>query len=180
MARLDLEWLRVLVAICDTHSVTLAAERLGMAQASASVALGKLRRHFGDPLFHPRIHQSPDIRSYLAERHIVIASPGMGHAVIARAFARHGHERHIALSVSSFLAAASVVASSELLLIAPSRLGDIVATREPLRTLQPPIALPPYSVRQFWHERFHRDPATQWLRRTLAGMFRAGAFRAGP
>lgn len=51
MAKLDIDWLNVFVEVYKTQSVSVAAERLAMAQATASVALGKLRRHFGDRLF---------------------------------------------------------------------------------------------------------------------------------
>lgn len=51
MAKLDVEWLSVFLEVYRTRSVSMAAERLGMAQASASIALGKLRLHFGDRLF---------------------------------------------------------------------------------------------------------------------------------
>jgi len=51
MAKLDLDWLGVFVEVYKTHSVSLAAQRLGMAQASASIVLNKLRHHFGDRLF---------------------------------------------------------------------------------------------------------------------------------
>jgi DNA-binding transcriptional LysR family regulator len=51
MAKLDIYWLGVFMEIRKTRSVSLAAERLGMAQAHVSGILNKLRRHFGDPLF---------------------------------------------------------------------------------------------------------------------------------
>lgn len=51
MAKLDLEWLVIFVEIYKANSVSKAAQRIGMAQASASIALNKLRRHFDDPLF---------------------------------------------------------------------------------------------------------------------------------
>ncbi len=51
MAKLDLDWLGVFVEIYKTQSVSRAAQRLGMEQASASIALSKLRRHFDDRLF---------------------------------------------------------------------------------------------------------------------------------
>lgn len=51
MAKLDLDWLGVFVEVYKTQSVSRAAQRLGMEQASASIALGKLRRHFDDRLF---------------------------------------------------------------------------------------------------------------------------------
>ena len=51
MAKLDLEWLSVFDEIYKTANVSRAAARLGMAQASASSALNKLRAHFADRLF---------------------------------------------------------------------------------------------------------------------------------
>jgi DNA-binding transcriptional LysR family regulator len=51
MAKLDLGWLEVFVEIYKTKSVSRAASQLGMEQASASIALNKLRQHFDDRLF---------------------------------------------------------------------------------------------------------------------------------
>ncbi len=51
MAKLDLDWLSVFVEVYKTQSVSRAAQALGMEQASASIVLTKLRRHFDDPLF---------------------------------------------------------------------------------------------------------------------------------
>ena len=51
MAKLDLDWLSVFVEVYKTQSVSRAAQALGMEQASASLVLTKLRRHFDDPLF---------------------------------------------------------------------------------------------------------------------------------
>jgi hypothetical protein len=31
--------------------------------------------------------------------------------------------------------------------------------------------LPSYSVKQHWHERFHRDPANGWLRQVMRDLF---------
>jgi DNA-binding transcriptional LysR family regulator len=51
MAKLNLDGLEVFVQIYKTQSVSRAAALLGMEQASASVALNKLRQHFDDRLF---------------------------------------------------------------------------------------------------------------------------------
>ncbi|MFL6717068.1 MAG: LysR family transcriptional regulator, partial [Burkholderiaceae bacterium] len=51
MARFDMELLAVFEEIYSSGSITRAAENLGMAQPTASIALSRLRRHFGDPLF---------------------------------------------------------------------------------------------------------------------------------
>ena len=54
--KLDLDWLRVFIEVYRTQNVSRAAERLGLPQANASVALAKLRRHFGDALFARTAH----------------------------------------------------------------------------------------------------------------------------
>ena len=51
MSKLDLEWLSVFDRVYETRSVSRAAEHLGIAQATASIALNKLRAHFDDKLF---------------------------------------------------------------------------------------------------------------------------------
>jgi DNA-binding transcriptional LysR family regulator len=51
MAELDLNLLYVLVALDERRSVSGAARRLHRSQPGMSVALGKLRDFFGDPLF---------------------------------------------------------------------------------------------------------------------------------
>lgn len=49
--RLDLNLLKVFLALYETRSVTAAAERVGLAQSSLSHALGRLRTSVGDQLF---------------------------------------------------------------------------------------------------------------------------------
>ena len=50
-SKLDLNLLRVAVALLDAGSVSQAAKRLGISQPSVSESLAKLRQHFDDPLF---------------------------------------------------------------------------------------------------------------------------------
>jgi DNA-binding transcriptional LysR family regulator len=47
----DLNLVRVFVAIHETRSLTLASRRLFVTQSAVSQALGRLRQHFDDPLF---------------------------------------------------------------------------------------------------------------------------------
>lgn len=51
MAKHDLNFIRVLVALADTHHVSLAATRLGMTQPGVSNALRRMRLEYADPLF---------------------------------------------------------------------------------------------------------------------------------
>jgi DNA-binding transcriptional LysR family regulator len=292
MAKLDIDWLNVFVEVYKTRSVSLAAQRLAMAQPNASMALSKLRVHFGDRLFartsqgmeptpyaqqiypevlqsverlarlsgaratfdparaerqfricmtdiseivilptlvnhlqrvapgvlieaerittdsprrlesgeidlavgfmphleagfyqqvlfeqnfvclaakkHPRVRSSPNKQAFLAEGHIVVTTSGTGHAIVDKVLAQKGFERRIVLKVPSFLGVARLVARTELLVIVPRRLGEALAQQESVSVFDPPVRLPPFAVKQHWHERFHADAGNVWLRQTLA------------
>ena len=51
MAKLDLDWISVFLETYRERNLSRAADRLGIAQATASIMLGKLRTHFDDRLF---------------------------------------------------------------------------------------------------------------------------------
>ncbi|WP_374673784.1 LysR family transcriptional regulator [Ideonella sp.] len=304
MAKLDIDWLRVFLAIHHSGSVTRAAEQLGLSQATASIMLGKLRRHFADPLFvrsahgmvptphalslhagiaaavqqldtlagtaarrfdpltaerafrvamtdiseivilpalvnrlqrlapgvrieaeriaadsarrlesgeldlavgfmpqleagfyqqtlfeqdfvclaarsHPRVQGRLTRRGFLAEGHLVVTTSGTGHAIVDKVLARQGWPRRVVLQVPGFLGVARLVATTELLVVVPRRLGEALARQERVQVLAPPLALPPFAVKQHWHERVHADVANGWLRRTLAAAMAASPPR-GP
>lgn len=52
MSRLDLNLIRLLIAVHETRSVTAAAQRLSLSQPAVSYGLAKLRRTYGDRLFN--------------------------------------------------------------------------------------------------------------------------------
>ena len=300
MAKLNLEWLEVFVQIFKTQSVTRAASLLGMEQASASIALNKLRQHFDDRLFirtgegmlptpraqsiypelveallrierargkptvfspkdavrsfrigmtdiseiiilptlinhlqktapgvvveaekissdsrqrlssgdvdlavgflpdleagfyqqalfeqdfvclaaknHPRIQsQNPQgkltLQQFSKEGHIAVTVSSTGHVIVDKVLAKQNIERRIVLRVPSFLGVARIVAQTEFLVIVPRQLGMALAAQELVQVLEPPIQLPHYKVKQHWHERFHHDAGSIWLRAAMAMLF---------
>ncbi|MBU1443766.1 MAG: LysR family transcriptional regulator [Gammaproteobacteria bacterium] len=122
---------------------------------------------------HPRIGAQLSRKRFEAEAHAVVASSGTGHAIVDKTIARLGIERNVVASLSSFLSVARIVAQSQLIVIVPRILGEVLATQEPVKLLAPPFELPLYAVKQHWHERFHMDAGNAWLRRTIAGLFGA-------
>ena len=121
---------------------------------------------------HPRVRTRPGKRAFLAEGHIVVATSGTGHTIVDKVLARSGYERRVALRVPSFLGVARIVAQTELLVIVPRRLGEALAQQERVRAFDPPVVLPPFAVKQHWHERFHADAGNAWLRQVLADLLR--------
>ncbi|VWX59872.1 LysR-family transcriptional regulator [Burkholderiales bacterium 8X] len=123
---------------------------------------------------HPRIGDRLTRKRFEAEAHAVISSSGTGHFIVDKTIAKLGLERKIVARLSSFLSVARIVAHTELVVIVPRILGQVLATQEPVRLLEPPFALPAYAVKQLWHERFHADPGNAWLRQTTARLFARG------
>ena len=117
---------------------------------------------------HPRVQGKPGKQAFLAEGHIMVTTSGTGHAIVDKVLTQKGYTRRIALVVPSFLGVARLVASTELLVIVPRRLGEALAQQESVRAFEPPVSLPAFAVKQHWHERFHADAGNAWLRKTLA------------
>ncbi len=130
---------------------------------------------------HPRIRGKLSAAAYANERHVVVAAPGTGHgALVDRCLETHGVTRHIGLRVPSFLAVAQIVGETELIATVPRHYADVTLAREPIRQLPPPFDLPTYVVKQHWHARYHRDPASLWLRQTVADLLPAAVKPPGP
>ena len=93
-----------------------------------------------------------DLATYTKLRHVAIA-PTLAltdayTSVIDELLAERGLRRHVALTVSQFLAAPFVVQSSNLVLTASERLLGSFATSLGLRLVRPPIALQSYRLSQ--------------------------------
>ena len=124
---------------------------------------------------HPRVTGARmTVKRFASEAHAVVASSGTGHAIVDKTIAKQRIDRHVVAHLSSFLGVARIVARTELLVIVPRVLGEVLATQEPVKLVEPPFALPSYAVKQHWHERFHADAGNMWLRRTMAQLFGGG------
>jgi DNA-binding transcriptional LysR family regulator len=108
------------------------------------------------------------LAQFESEDHAVISSSGAAPLLIDQEIARRGIQRRITLKIPNFIGAALVVEHTDLVITIPSRLGDVLQGRGALRTFSVPFELPRYEVKQHWHERFHNDPGTRWLRRVIA------------
>lgn len=116
---------------------------------------------------HPDVRGELTLDQYLALPHALISPRSEGQGVVDRKLEELGESRRVALRVPSFAMAPMVIASTNLILTAPRRLVTMLANHLDLQVLEPPIALPSFSVMSTWHERFDQDPAHQWLREVV-------------
>lgn len=127
---------------------------------------------------HPAMADGLSLARYLALRHVAVTISGVGESAVDVALSRLEATRHVALRVPHFLAAAMLVADSDMVLTLPRRLAQRLAATLPLALLALPLQLPPLSPAMIWHERFHGDPAHVWVRQQLVDV--VASFDAKP
>ena len=104
--------------------------------------------------------------------HVVAGPAGMEHAAaVDKVLASRRVRARVALRVHSFLCVGPVVAGTDLVAAVPSNLAAVVSEHMNLQLLEPPVQFPGFDVTLSWHQRFHRDPASEWLRKTFVELF---------
>ncbi|HEX7895780.1 MAG TPA: LysR family transcriptional regulator [Terriglobales bacterium] len=116
---------------------------------------------------HPRLKRRPTLAQFCSFDHVVVSPEGGNfRGSTDAALEKAGMTRRVVLSVPHFLTAMSVVESTDLVAMLPSRL---VHHASRLQVVPAPVNVPKYTMGMVWHERSHRDPAHQWLRDQIAG-----------
>jgi DNA-binding transcriptional LysR family regulator len=116
---------------------------------------------------HPRIGAVMTRHDFINEEHVLVKNSRLGHSIVERKLTENDLQRKIVLSIPSYMSAATIVANSDHISIVPERFGQLMATKENIRVLPPPVELPNFSVKQHWHERFHSDPGNKWIRQAV-------------
>ncbi|WP_066336375.1 LysR family transcriptional regulator [Azohydromonas lata] len=122
---------------------------------------------------HPLIHDTLTLEQYQAAAHVQVLS-GKSHALLEEALKAQRVQRDVLLRLPGFLGLATVVADTDLVATVPRQIGETLARNGGLKVLACPIAVPRYTVKQYWHARMHHDPANRWLRNLCASLYMNG------
>lgn len=117
---------------------------------------------------HPLAHKKLTLDLFRKQEHLLVEYSGSGHLVLERALNEAGARNRIRMRIPQYLSAPHFVMASDLLWTVPAVLAETLAKHYPLIVKPLPIVLPDFEVALYWHERFHRDPANQWLREFIA------------
>jgi len=120
---------------------------------------------------HPNFRAGMTAEGFSRSPRALADASGMAHAVVEAELRKAGLVSVTRLTVPQFMVLPLVIASSDLLVIMPSRLARAFAQLVSIKILKPPAALKPYDIKIYWHERFHQDPANRWFRRVLMQLF---------
>jgi DNA-binding transcriptional LysR family regulator len=124
---------------------------------------------------HPRLGPKPSLAAFAAERHVLVSTAGTGHEhqLVERALERALPAEQIVCRVPTFIAAAYAASRTDVVTTLPAGMAAELGDALQLRAFASPLRLPRIDVSQHWHERFHREPGNQWIRRVFAELFSA-------
>lgn len=120
---------------------------------------------------HPRLNIHATLEDYLAEGHILATVRRSGGGIEDMELSRHGLSRHIQLRCQHYFAALEVVRHNDLVLTMPRGYAEVANRAGDFLILPFPLDLPPPEGYVYWHENVDDDPANQWLRRHILGVF---------
>lgn len=120
---------------------------------------------------HPLDKRTVRVKDFEQAEHVVVTAAGTGHARVDEILARLGVERNIRLKVPHFVAVADIVQSTDLVATVTEKFAQRSAKFFGLKYIAHPVDLPEIQINLFWHSRYHRDPASQWLRNLVFELF---------
>lgn len=126
---------------------------------------------------HPRLRNALDREAYMREGHVNVMH-GTGHRMLDAALERAQVSRKVFLEMPVYMGIPAIVSSSDLIATMPNRTGHALARSFGLSLFPCPIPVPPFTVKQYWHERYHHDPGHRWLRSVVQSLFMERTVRA--
>lgn len=102
------------------------------------------------------------LERWLAYPHLVVSGSGEPRSPVDTILAERGLSRRVGVTVTSFVAAPSLLRGSDLIGLTPSRclVGE---ARRGLAVLEPPIPIEGFPLRLAWHERSSGDMAIRYI-----------------
>jgi DNA-binding transcriptional LysR family regulator len=130
----------------------------------------RMRPLFDDPVVcvvregHASLEREWNLDAWLLYGHIDLAAHTRNAGeLLDRRLEQMGKARSVRMTMSSYLAAPSVVARSDLIANLPQTVARHIAGRG--FVIRPvPIVMPPIQISLYWHERYQNDPGHGWFR----------------
>jgi DNA-binding transcriptional LysR family regulator len=124
---------------------------------------------------HPTIRGTLSLETFRGTPQLVYQPTGGGHGLqesaVDQAFALADVPRRVAVRAAHAMGVASIVSSTDLLVIVPSRLAAACCELADVSVHALPVEIPKFQIKQHWHERFHHDPGNRWLRGLVTDLF---------
>ena len=107
-----------------------------------------------------------------AQRLLCVDAAGSGHFALERALLDACGRDAIQLRIAQSLAAPHILATTNLIWVAPEALAKTFVRTFPLVIRPLPLDIAHFEIAMYWHDRYHRDPENKWLRDTVGEALR--------
>lgn len=123
---------------------------------------------------HPEFKRKLTMKQYLNATHILIRAEGRSQELLERYFDDQKIKRKAGLIIPHFMSIPHLLPESDMIATVPSSCAKAFAKLGTTRLLELPFNAPVFDLKQYWHARYHRDTANQWLRQVLYECFLNG------
>lgn len=181
--------IKALAPNCDLHTIQVTPDQLEatLGAGRADLAIGSVRT-VAEGLYHQELFthtftcivsaknrevgSALTLKQFSTMPHIAVTLTGHANTPYDSALEDAGIERRIVISTPHFLIIPLLMDQHpEFIATVPRALGTVFARHGIIKMLEPPVALPAYIMRQYWHPRFHHDRANLWLRNLVKTTF---------
>jgi DNA-binding transcriptional LysR family regulator len=104
------------------------------------------------------------LETFLSLPHVIRSIDGSMSGMMDAALAQAGRSRNVTLALPHFQGVALAVAGSSSIAAVPIQFARAVAPQLGLRQFAPSIDVPVPDVNMYWHSRYSKDPAHEWMR----------------
>lgn len=111
------------------------------------------------------------LKEFSSAEHVVVVSSGTGHGKVDELLERSDIKRHVRLTVPHFVAVGHILQATDMVATVPERMAERMVEPFKLVYVAHPAQLPDVAINLFWHSKYHRDPANQWLRGLIFDLF---------
>jgi DNA-binding transcriptional LysR family regulator len=120
---------------------------------------------------HKLAKRKMSLAEFSASEHLLVVAEGTGHGKVDEVLKRSGVERKVTLTVPHFVAVGHILQATDLVATVPERLAGRMTGPFGLVSVPHPATLPEVAINLFWHAKYHKAPANQWLRTLVFDMF---------
>ena len=120
---------------------------------------------------HKLARRKMSLAEFSAAEHLLVVADGTGHGKVDEVLRRSGVDRKVALTVPHFVAVGHILQATDLVATVPERLASRMTEPFGLVSVAHPATLPEVAINLFWHAKYHKAPANQWLRSLLFELF---------
>jgi DNA-binding transcriptional LysR family regulator len=129
---------------------------------------------------HPAAAAPLTLARYCRLRHLLVSPSGGGRGPVDTLLDARGRARAIVLTIPDFVAAALIVAQTDLVATVPALIAGALHQMVPVRALRPPFHLAGFPVTQVWSPHVDADGGHRWLRRAIARLMRTAELTHPP